>query len=482
MKRMLSIGAVLLATVSVARPPNYDESKVAPYALEDPLAFADGTKLSAVAQWPARRAEIVRIFEREMYGRTPPKPEAVVTELREEGPTLGGQAIRRQYRMWFRTDRSGPHLDWLVVLPNRLGGDKPVVRDGKVVCETAAKVPVLLFLNYYGNHELLDDEEVFVPEDAWLRNNATHGIAGHRIVRPVRGAQRKTTGDGAFPIETIVGRGYAVISACYGQVSPDVEVKRGDPEELAYTGVFDLWPKRDPRATDNVTALGAWAWALSRGLDLAAEIPEIDARRSVATGCSRLAKTALLACSRDERFAVCVPCQTGGGGCPLAKRDFGENVSTEMQMFPHWYCRGYGKYVDNEQAMAFDQHLLLASIAPRALLVEGFNTGWFDTKGEYLACRAASPAWTFLGRPGLPDGGFPPDFDTSLIGPSFGYVRRGGVHGISGSDWNWTLDFADAALASVPQAEGPRQASSPAKSDVLLDGFGNPHRSYGPET
>ena len=51
-----------------ARPPNYDESKVAPYALEDPLAFADGRKLSGPEEWPARRAEILGIFAKEMYG------------------------------------------------------------------------------------------------------------------------------------------------------------------------------------------------------------------------------------------------------------------------------------------------------------------------------------------------------------------------------------------------------------------------------
>ena len=51
-----------------------------------------------------------------MYGQPPPAPEAVVTELKEEGPTLAGLAIRRQYRMWFRRDRSGPFVDWLLVL------------------------------------------------------------------------------------------------------------------------------------------------------------------------------------------------------------------------------------------------------------------------------------------------------------------------------------------------------------------------------
>jgi len=443
---MLAVGGGLLAAAAVARTPNYDEAKVAPYTLEDPLTFADGTKLTDASQWPARRAEIVKIFEREMFGRTPPKPETVVTELREEGPTLAGQAIRRQYRMWFKTDKSGPSLDWLVVVPNRINGNEPVVKNGKVVCENTAKVPVVLFLNYRGNQEMLTDSEVFMPDGVWVRDHAERFCFEHKPARWTRGSARSSDSASPLPVETIVARGYALVTACYGQVSPDVEVRKGDPEGLAYTGVFALWPKRDPQADDNTTAIGAWAWALSRGLDLAETIPEIDAKKSVATGCSRLAKTPLLACSRDERFAVCVPCQTGGGGCPLAKRDFGENVSTEMKAFPHWYCRAYGKYVDNEQAMKFDQHLLLASIAPRALLVEGFNSGWFDTKGEYLACRAASPAWTFLGKKGLPDGDFPANYDTALIGPSLGYVRRGGAHGISGSDWQWTLDFADRAL------------------------------------
>jgi hypothetical protein len=181
-------------------------------------------------------------------------------------------------------------------------------------------------------------------------------------------------------------------------------------------------------------------------LDLACQQKEIDAKRSVVTGCSRLGKAAFLAAARDPRFAVCVPNQCGGGGVCLAKRDFGENVSTEMAMFPHWYCRAYGKYAGNEQSMAFDQHLLLASIAPRPLLVEGFNSLWFDPRGEWLSCRAASCAWEFLGQPGLPEGDFPENYSTKLIGPRLGYVRRGGDHGIAGHDWMWMLDFADQAL------------------------------------
>ncbi len=449
--KMLSAAAIMsVQSTCCARPPNYDESKVAPYTLEDPLAFADGRKLKSAAEWPARRSEILDIFAREMYGQPPPPPETVETELVEEGGVLDGLGIRRQYKMWFKADRSGPAIDWVVFLPNMIQGLAPGMKGKSPVCENRQKVPVILFLNYRGNQELATDPEVLAPEDAWVRNDARRHCANHRIdAEKTRGMQRQTNRATVFPLETILARGYAVMSACYAQVSPDVEerdVKEGTPRETAYTGVFSLWPARDPARDDNVTAIGAWAWALSRGLDLAARIPEIDAGKSVATGCSRLGKTALLAAARDERFAVCVPNQTGGGGVPLAKRDYGENVSTEMAMFHHWYCKAYGKYVDNEQAMRFDQHLLVAAIAPRRILVQGFNSGWFDTKGEFLSCRAASAAWEFLGLPGLPAGDFPDNYDTGRIGAYLGYVRRGGRHGISGYDWMWMLNFADSAF------------------------------------
>ena len=97
---MAVLGAVLALGV-LARKPNYDEEKGAPYTLEDPLTFANGHKLKDASEWPARRAEIVKIFEREMFGRTPPPPEAVVTEMFEEGVTLDGLGIRRQYHLWF---------------------------------------------------------------------------------------------------------------------------------------------------------------------------------------------------------------------------------------------------------------------------------------------------------------------------------------------------------------------------------------------
>ena len=410
---------------------NYDKGKMPPYTLEDPLVFADGRRVSSAADWTERRREILDIFAKEMYGAEPPAPEALVTELVDEKDVIDGHALRRQYKMWFRADKSGPCITWAMWIPK--AAKKPV--------------PVISFLNYRGNHELVPDEDIPVQQ-GWTRAGEKYGVTNHTSSAMTRGVMQDPNKASVFPVGMIVARGFAVMSACYCEVSPDPERTETEPRFMqnpfAYTGVFELWGKRDPARTDDVTALGAWAWALSRGLDLAERIPELDAKRAVVTGCSRLGKAALIAAARDERFAVCVPNQTGGGGVTLAKRDYGENISTENRYFTHWYCRAYAKYAEAPwKTMPFDQHLFIACIAPRALLVEGFDSRWFDTEGEYLSVKAASPVWTFLGKDGMPDVAWPADYDTSAVGRHLGYVRRAGKHGISAYDWMWLMDFAD---------------------------------------
>ena len=79
------------------------------------------------------------------------------------------------------------------------------------------------------------------------------------------------------------------------------------------------------------------------------------------------------------------------------------------------------------------------------LLIAGFDNPWFDTEGEYLACKAASPAWKLHGKAPFPDVPFPADFDTSAIGPSLGYYRRSQEHGIADFDWLMLMRFAERA-------------------------------------
>lgn len=138
-----------------------------------------------------------------------------------------------------------------------------------------------------------------------------------------------------------------------------------------------------------------------------------------------------------------VPNETGKGGAPLTKHRRGENIATEAASFPHWYAPAYLAYAGKDDTLPYDQHLLLACVAPRALLIEGFCTqSWFDTESEFEACKAASPVWRLLGEQGLPDVPYPGVLDTSAIGPKLGYVYRNGPHGILFYDWMWLMDFA----------------------------------------
>lgn len=423
--------AITLSLFALAQQPavNYDEAKVGQYILPDPLRFANGKKVRNAKDWQRRRKEILDIFQKEMYGQMP-APAKVYLETLEEGTTLAGYGLRRQVRMWFRSDKSGPHVDWLIVTPQFI----------------KHPVPAVLLLNYYGNHTLLKDKEIVIPT-GWMDNSKENKIENNHASEAGRGICQDPNRRSVFPIASLLAQGYAFVTACYADISPDPE--RTDFEgpniqdELPYSGIFDLWGPRNLQRTDNTTALSAWAWVLMRGMDMLEQDTKIDAKRVVLTGSSRLGKAALIAGAFDERFPVVVLNQTGGGGVPLAKRNYGENLFTEQRSYSHWFCKAYWKYAGREAEMPFDQHMMVSCIAPRALLVEGFDHKWFDPKGEYLSLQAASPVWQKLGKKGLPRVAFPPDYDTSAIGPWLGYVRRDQAHGIAAIDWKWMLDFAD---------------------------------------
>jgi len=400
---------------------NYDPARIGEVKLEDPLAFADGTPVRTPADWERRRTEILELLQREMYGRIP-SPIKPVCDVIDEGVAMGGFAIRKLVRMWFREDRTGPCVNWLVLLPR----------------QAKQPSPAILVLNYGGNHELLDDEHIPVPT-CWMRPSPEFRRYGCRATAATRGLFADPNLRTTYPVGMLLARGFAVATACYQEVSKDVHGRLLDGNYPA-DDVLSLFPY-DPARADNPTALGAWAWALMRGYDLLAEDRRIEAGCVTVCGSSRLGKAALLAGAFDTRFYAVVPNQTGGGGCPLMKRNFGENAEAIQRLFPHWVCKAFAKYVDNEKAMPFDSHLLLACVAPRKLLVEGFGDPLYDTEGEYLAAKAASPAWTFLGESGLPDVAFPQPYDLSAVGPRLGYVRRTERHGFAAIDWTWLMDF-----------------------------------------
>jgi len=393
---------------------NFDKEKIGEIRLEDPLRFSDGRQVKAAEEWKGRRQEILEIFQREMYGRMP-APIKPVVDVIDEGVTLGGYATRRLFRMYFKSDRTGPCVNWMLLLPRYVKGPSPT----------------LMFLNYGGNHEIFNDPVTPVPTSR-LRD-------GSRARETTRGRYDDPNGRTVYPVGMILARGFAVMTACYCDISSDPHGRILDGNYRA-DDVLSLFPF-DAKRTDNTTALGAWAWTLMRGLDLLEGEKEVDVRRVTVCGSSRLAKAALIAGAFDERFYAVVPNQTGGGGSPLLKRNYGENAASLLFNFPHWFCAAFARYTDNEKSMPFDSHLLMACVAPRKLLIEGFNDPFYDTEGEFEALRAASPVWAFLGRSPLPDVPFPEPYSTAAVGKDVGYVRRTELHGLSAYDWTWIMDF-----------------------------------------
>src|SRR3546814_9993239 len=71
---------------------NADEAKVAPYRLPDPLTMADGKRVTSAAEWTARRRpELLALFQRHIYGVTPPAP----ADMRSEEHTSELQSLMR---------------------------------------------------------------------------------------------------------------------------------------------------------------------------------------------------------------------------------------------------------------------------------------------------------------------------------------------------------------------------------------------------
>ncbi|HGE71791.1 TPA: hypothetical protein ENX78_13200 [Candidatus Poribacteria bacterium] len=115
---------------------NYDESKVPPYTLPDPLVMSDGTKVSDAKTWmEKRRPELLRLFEEFMYGKSPGKLESTTYEVTSvDNESLDGKAIRKEVSVYFTGKKDGPKMDILIYLPK--SAKKPV--------------PIFLGLNFWG--------------------------------------------------------------------------------------------------------------------------------------------------------------------------------------------------------------------------------------------------------------------------------------------------------------------------------------------
>lgn len=242
---------------------------------------------------------------------------------------------------------------------------------------------------------------------------------------------------GFCPMEEIIDRGYAVASFCYEDVMND--------ENYSISGgIADMYP----RSEDNGAAwgkIGMWAFAASRVMDYVQTLEKIDKRRIYVAGHSRLGKTALWCAAQDERFAGVVSNDSGCNGAAITRGKIGESIADSVRVFPYWYCGNYAKYAGKHEELPFDQHQLLALIAPRLLCVgSAVEDSWADPDSEYLSVKMASEAYVLLGQPGLLGAVAElPEAGTRLLEGNPGYQIRKGSHFFGRDDWNTYLDYFD---------------------------------------
>ncbi len=380
----------LVARLAAQRPDaNYEESKVAPYVLPDLLIGAGANPITTPAQWTSRREEIVGLFRDTVYGRSPGPPEHIAFTILEENPrAMDGAATLRRIAIVSRQGHRSHRFELALFLPNRPG-----------------RAPVFLLIN----------------------NRPASNTDPSRKEK-----------SGFWPAEAIVARGYGIAALQYGDLAPD-------NKDTFRTGVMALFDDAAGAKPGGYTwgAVAAWAWGASRAMDYFTTDARVDTARVAVVGHSRGGKAALWAGAQDQRFTLVVSNESGEGGAALSRRNFGETVERINTAFPHWFTAAYKTYNGRASALPIDQHMLLASIAPRALYVASADEDlWADPRGEFLSLVASSPAFSLFGDAAIGPDAMPP-LDTPLISDRRAYHVRRGEHDLTPYDWSRFADFAD---------------------------------------
>jgi len=245
-----------------------------------------------------------------------------------------------------------------------------------------------------------------------------------------------------LPIAEIIDRGFGVIYTYYKDVtSDDGDFQNGISRALYPNG-------GENRAPNSTGKIQMWAWSKMRMLDYALQNERFDAEHAAVIGHSRLGKTALVTGMMDERFRYVISNNAGCSGDAITKCKEGERIEVITRVFPYWFCPNYRERyleLDGESGvMDFDQHMLLATVAPRILMVGSAERDiWADPVSEKLCCIAAGAAWENLGKVGF----IAPD-EEPVIGEndtegSVCYHHRAGEHYLSRRDWCAYMDAID---------------------------------------
>ena len=160
-----------------------------------------------------------------------------------------------------------------------------------------------------------------------------------------------------------------------------------------------------PELKDN-GAYSEWAWGFSRLLDglqqLGPEVTKIDMKRIGVTGCSYAGKMALYCGAFDERVALTIAQEPGGGGAAAWRKshESKEKVEDIDKTDYHWFLESQRENFkgDSVYRLPYDQHELCAMVCPRALLLLGNpDYPWLSDPAMQASAEEAKKVWERFG-------------------------------------------------------------------------------------
>lgn len=374
----------------------YDEARIPHYDLPDPLLTAEGELVTTAEAWTAkRRPQILGLFSHMLYGSIPAPTSPLETTftlnaLDEE--FLQGKATRKHVLIRFSNERGTARMSAMVFVPN--DAPKPV--------------PSFMIISFDKNES---------PRLA--ANQDRPGMLNN-----------------GWPLGEILANGFGLISVYHADLvgHNEVEFRRGI--HPLFFGRGQSFPKAHEWGV-----ISACGWGAMRALDYLETDLDIDHKRIALLGHSKLGKATLWAAAQDERFAMAISANSGCGGAALWRRRSGETLE-KISRFPHWLCVNSRKFINREDDLPVDQHMLLALMAPRPVYVASATEDtWADPRGEYLSAYHATQVYELFGKRGLSSSETPPA-DQAIIESHIGFHLKTGGHSIDPYDWQMFLRFA----------------------------------------
>jgi hypothetical protein len=402
--------------------------------MPDVMTMNDGTRVTTVAQWRARREEMKAILEHYELGHAPPPPDNVSGEEIQSRILLDGTVKYRLVHLKFGPEEE-PGFDISIFTPAR-GGPFPTI-----INPSFFNTPGVAVTNQSATQPAM---------------TATNAATTNSSSRPRFNFNAPVTPErAAAGFSNQLSRGYAIVTYRYTQCGEDNANFRS-------SSFYPAYPNYD------WGVLLGWAWGLSRVVDYLETQPFVDTNKLIALGHSRLGKLTMVATAFDERISLGAPAGSSGAGTGAYRfcgpgRGGKEGIEDMTRKFPYYFVPRLKEFTGQMEKLPFDAHWFIALTAPRPWIsIEGTDDQNCVPNAVKQSVLAAKPVYAFLG------------VSTDRVGVNYEPHR----HALTAGDWTAALDFADQQLRGIdhhrrfdrfpPEPAPPTKEQLPAKTNANL--------------